>query len=252
MEDASVPFESFQSYRPTTRPPMARLTIYDDGCSDGEVIRLREDRTTIGSERAVVRIPHDSLISPCHIAIDRIFSEGEYRWVLTDLNSLTGLWIRVRKTRLKNESEFTVGKNFFRFQDGDSSRDDRRQIASRIADGSIPGIDLSEDVSSPSRSVACLEKSIRQQDQSFEFVTYLLDGEYWIGKSIDCEIPFPNDPFLIPKHVRIFKEESFWYAETQGAPNGLWIRVDRLVVQDSCAFQIGEQRFHLSCKWNDD
>src|SRR5690242_19786653 len=35
-------------YRPTFRPPVALLTLCDDGERDGEVIRIRTDRFVIG------------------------------------------------------------------------------------------------------------------------------------------------------------------------------------------------------------
>src|SRR5689334_22452316 len=35
-------------FRPTARPPVPLLTVFDDGKADGEVIRIREAKFTIG------------------------------------------------------------------------------------------------------------------------------------------------------------------------------------------------------------
>ncbi len=250
-DDESVSNEVVQSYRPIQRPAMARLTIYDDGCSDGEVIRLREDRTTIGRDRAIVRIPHDPLIDPCHFSIERQWIDDEWRWVLTDLDSQTGLWIRVRKTKLRDESQFMVGRNRYLFREASAHTDSRAQLEARLADGSLPGWDISSEGETQERRVSCLEKLSNAIAKSGEMATYLIDGDFMDWSLSRMCRQRASDTFLAAKHVRIYRDEQ-WCAETQGAPNGLWIRMERLVVQESCAFQIGEQRFHLSCRWNDD
>src|SRR6266436_4682424 len=35
-------------YRPTVRPPIALLTVFDDGTTEGQMIRVRGDRFIIG------------------------------------------------------------------------------------------------------------------------------------------------------------------------------------------------------------
>ncbi len=54
---------SVSPYRPMARPPVAMLTVYDDGKMEGEVIRIRDTRFTIGRTEGDLRIPIDGLIS---------------------------------------------------------------------------------------------------------------------------------------------------------------------------------------------
>src|SRR5271157_4341310 len=44
-------------FRPTVRPPVAVLTVCDDGKLDGEVIRIRDQRFVIGRSEGDLKIP---------------------------------------------------------------------------------------------------------------------------------------------------------------------------------------------------
>src|SRR5262249_13197262 len=48
-------------YRPMKRPPLALLTVYDDGKTEGEVIRIRGSRFVIGRTDGNLHIPFDGL-----------------------------------------------------------------------------------------------------------------------------------------------------------------------------------------------
>ena len=97
------PPASTGAYRPTQRPPLALLTVLDDGKSEGEVVRLRADRFVIGRSEGDLLIPHDQQISARHIEITRQRSGDKYRWVVTDLQSSNGLFIRVSRTILADK-----------------------------------------------------------------------------------------------------------------------------------------------------
>ena len=56
-------------YRPTSRPPLAILTVFDDGKSEGEMIRIRAAKFTIGRTEGDLRIPIDGRISSRHVEI---------------------------------------------------------------------------------------------------------------------------------------------------------------------------------------
>lgn len=58
---AAVP--SAVPYRPTVRPPMAILVVFDDGRTDGEIIRIRDHRFIIGRSEGDLVIPFDGRIS---------------------------------------------------------------------------------------------------------------------------------------------------------------------------------------------
>src|SRR5262245_12937100 len=75
------------AYRPTARPTIAMLTVYDDGKLDGEVIRIRDQRFVIGRTEGNLTIPIDSRISARHVEITHQVVGGLHRWVVTDLQS---------------------------------------------------------------------------------------------------------------------------------------------------------------------
>src|SRR6185437_9364261 len=86
----ATPLASASPYRPTQRPPLALLTVLDDGKTDGEVVRLRTDRFVIGRTEGDLLIPHDQQISARHLEITRQRVNEKYRWVVTDLQSSNG------------------------------------------------------------------------------------------------------------------------------------------------------------------
>jgi hypothetical protein len=112
----SAPAAGASPYRPTLRAPVALLTVLDDGKSDGEVLRLRTDRFVIGRAEGDFLIPHDSLISARHLEITRHRAGEQYRWVITDLQSTNGLFVRCSRIALADQVEFLVGKGRYRFE----------------------------------------------------------------------------------------------------------------------------------------
>lgn len=247
-ENNSKPLERF---RPYLRPSMALLTIYDDGISDGEVVRIRRDCTVIGRERGHIRIPHDPGISSAHVSITRSVKDEQSHWRLKDLKSETGLWVRVRKTELRDGAEFMAGRCKFRFKAAIISPTSNYSLEKRILGGSIPGNTQfdSSNTNHVGSEYACIESLSPIPIVAHTPRLHLIIGEYWIGRDPNCAITLVDDTFLAMHHLRIHFENEKWFAEarSRGTPNGMWIRVDSLNVHKSCAFQIGEQRFHLNC-----
>ena len=106
---------SASPFRPTARPPVAVLTVFDDGKTDGEVIRIRDHRFVIGRTEGDLRIPIDGRISSRHVEITHQVVGGLHRWVVTDLQSTHGLFVRVSRTALADKAEFLVGNGRYRF-----------------------------------------------------------------------------------------------------------------------------------------
>ena len=74
----------------------------------------------------------------------------------------------------------------------------------------------------------------------------LVNPEYWIGRNPDCAVCRSDDPFVEPRHVRLFRDaKGAWHAQNNKSANGLWVKVPQITVDDGCLFQIGEQRFRL-------
>lgn len=227
-------------YRPTLRPPMAVLTVCDDGKAEGEQLRLRDGRFVIGRTDGDLVIPHDGMISSRHVEITRQLVGSQPRWVITDLQSTNGLFVRISRTPLNDQSELLVGKGRYRLiaptTDGAATADyvppekARNTTQAWGADGAAPTIPA----------------LVELVGKAFGNRVALIGPEYWIGGDPACEIYRPNDPFCESRHARLTRDaKGSWLIEQSKTVNGLWFRVPQVVCESVVQFQIGEQRFRL-------
>src|SRR4051794_9083594 len=91
--------------RPVQRPPLGLLCIVDDGTQEGEWLRLRGERTVIGRSDGDVLIPHDVQMSGRHAEIVREMTAKGWRWLLRDLGSTNGTFVRIGMTVLRQDNE---------------------------------------------------------------------------------------------------------------------------------------------------
>ncbi len=198
-----------EPYRPTERPPVALLTILDDGASEGETIRLRNPAIRIGRTTCDIQIPHDGRISSPHVMLGREKTEAGWRWTITDAGGTDGLFIRVSRLQLSNGTEFLVGRGRYRYTPA-------------------PAPTLVELVDGVPVASFVLEKL-----------------ENWIGTAAECDIR-RNDRFVEPWHARVFTSPGRgWTVQHDKTLNGVWLRVPQVTVAGVCFFMIGEQRFRL-------
>jgi pSer/pThr/pTyr-binding forkhead associated (FHA) protein len=223
-------------FRPTTRPPVALLTVCDDGKTDSEVIRIRNPRFVIGRTEGDLCIPIDGRISSRHVEISLQAIGGTPRWVVTDLQSTHGLYVRVSRVLLADEAEFLVGGGRYEF--------DARQHAPGIS-ADEPGFSRTHgwpDAATTGRPPTLTELLGAEIGNR----VLLTNPEYWIGSDPTCAFHRPHDPFCEPRHVRLYRKPSgAWHAENNKSPNGLWVRMSQITVDAMVQFQIGEQRFRL-------
>ena len=224
----------------TARPPIANLTVFDDAKSEGEVVRIRTDRFVIGRSEGDLRIPHDELISARHVEVTRLRVGEAYRWVITDLQATNGLFVRVSRTVLADKAEFLVGKGCYRFEAPTS-------VAPNTVDflppDTPPASTRPWEVRSPTPEQPVLVELLAGTSGARIPLT---NAEYWIGSDPVCAICRKGDPFVEPRHVRLYRDASgAWHAQNNKSANGLWYRVPQIMVDDACLFQIGEQRLRL-------
>jgi len=231
-------------FRLVVRPPIAMLTVCDDGKNDGEVIRIRSHRFVIGRTEGDLCIPLDGRISARHVEVTLQTVAGRHhRWVVTDLQSTHGLFVRVSRVKLGDSSELIVGGGRYHFeaprhQEGttleDLSQDDRFESTHGFTDPSTR-------IQAPA-----LTELIGNQIGNR---VLLVNPEYWIGSDPSCPICRHDDPFCEPRHVRLYSNpKGIWHAENNKTANGLWVRMPQVVVESHVQFQIGEQRFRLRSK----
>jgi hypothetical protein len=230
-------------FRPTSRPPVARLTVFDDGKTDGEVIRIRDHRFIIGRTEGDFRIPLDGRISARHVEITHQAVGGHPRWVVTDLQSTHGMFVRVSRTILGDKAEFLVGNGRYRFEA--PHVDDGPTIDQEAGEPNFSETRPLDEGASPYRPAAVTELLGKEIGNRI----VLVKSEYWIGSDPSCEICRPDDPFCEPRHVRLSRSQrGSWHAEHRKTPNGLWFRMAQITVESVAQFQIGEQRFQLKVK----
>jgi hypothetical protein len=230
----AVPAEvEAQAERPVLRPPIALLCILDDGRANGEWVRLRSDVTVLGRTEGNVLIPHDGLASSRHAEIVRQRTPTGYRWLLADLQSTNGTFLRITSTILHNDNEVLIGGGRYRFEAG--------VAASPAAPPSTtqpwPGI-------APIRSQV---PSLVELSPAGPVCRHTLTRpEYWIGRDAQlCAIARPGDALVNARHARLYRDANgVWRIENNKSLNGLWLRIaDPMPLGPSCQFRVGEQRF---------
>src|SRR5271157_2421731 len=210
------------------------------------VTRVQERAEATGSARVVgrtegdLKIPIDGRISSRHVEITLQTVGGLHRWVVTDLQSTHGMFVRVSRTVLAERAEFLVGNGRYRFDSPQALAD---ATVAQIADPAVSGATQGWDGSpSPFRPPAVTELIGNEIGNRI----LLVKPEYWIGTDPTGSICRSDDPFCEPRHVRLFRTlNGSWYAEHNRTQNGLWLRMSQIVVDPVVRFQIGEQRFLL-------
>ncbi len=227
-------------FRPTVRAPVAELTVLDDGKAEGEVIRVREHRFVIGRAEGNLRIPIDGRMSSRHVEISLQAVGGLHRWVVTDLQSKHGMFVRVSRTALADQAEFLVGNGRYRLDAPRPVGDGTAAYASNMpSTGETQGWDAGPGPFRPPALTELIGDEIGNR-------VLLVKPEYWIGSDPLCAIPRTDDPFCEPRHVRVFrKPKGDWHAEHDKTRNGLWLRMAQIVAESVIHFQVGEQRFRL-------
>ncbi|OWK37822.1 FHA domain-containing protein [Fimbriiglobus ruber] len=239
--------EDATPFRPRQRPPMALLCVLHDGDTGGEWIPLRMDRHVIARNEGDIRIPHDAQISGRqHAEIVRARLEtGGYRWFIADLGSTNGTFVRASKINLAVGSEVLFGQTRYRFDAGQPAAPAPPPVLENfmtVRPGSSPLLRLPSVVESAPPSL--VEITATGDGERIA----LIRDEYWLGcDPTHCAIVPRDDPFVSPRHARIFKDENGrWRVENNRSRNGVWLRLtQRLPVEKMCQFLLGEQRFIL-------
>jgi pSer/pThr/pTyr-binding forkhead associated (FHA) protein len=207
-------------FRPTARPPISLLTVFDDGKADGEVIRLREGRFLIGRTEGDLRIPLDGRMSARHVEITYQHVNGLHRWVVTDLQSTHGLFVHVSRTVLADKAEFLVGNGRYRFDEPQAEPSATADYeADELGRGATHPWSNGPSPFRPPALTELLGSDIGNR-------VLLVKPEYWIGSDPTCPICRPDDPFCEPRHVRLYrKPKGGWHAQHNKTTNGLGLRM---------------------------
>jgi pSer/pThr/pTyr-binding forkhead associated (FHA) protein len=222
-------------YRPSLRPALPLLIVLDDGRDDGETVRIRSNRFVIGRSDGDLRIGHDILMSARHAELSRPDGEGGPQWVLTDLDSTNGTFVRVGNALLKTGHEFILGRSRYRFDAGQT--DDAPPPKPGAAGATRTWIPEHGSAAVPSLT----ELTLTGDGPSVP----LVNAEYLIGRDARaCAIVPRGDPYVCPRHARLYRDEkNRWHVANHHSVNGVWLRIEKMTLERGCRFLLGEQRF---------
>ena len=223
-------------FKPSLRPPVALLIVFDNGADDGETVRVRGERFVIGRSEGDLLLPHDGQVSGRHAELVRHHNDdGSWDWVLTDLGSTNGTFVRAGSAVLKDGQELLIGRTRYRFDAG---------MTAPTPDGDAPALPRTT-VTWDSDAGPPLPSLVELLPSGVGARLPLLESEYWAGADrTACAIVPTDDPFVSPRHARLTRDaKGRWHIANNKSVNGVWLRVEQMELASSCQFQIGEQRF---------
>jgi pSer/pThr/pTyr-binding forkhead associated (FHA) protein len=227
--------EDSHDFRPCLRPPVPVLTILDDGSMEqGEEVRLRRERFSIGRTSGDVQIPNDTSISGAHAEIRRTPWKGGFQWHLHDLDSVNGTFVRCVRAVLHENAILILGTRRFRLRNplkpGSMplmTRDTNLLDGRHIPDAVWPV--LTEASAKP----GAVEFSLRSDK--------LVIGR--AGGGADIEL---DDPLLANRHAELKRmRDGTWMIVAETTRNGIWVSISAVGLTPWSFFRCGEQRFRF-------
>jgi hypothetical protein len=244
-EPAPAPAAAVETapFRPVRRPPMAVLQIFDDGRKSAELVRLRQAKFVIGRTDGDLVLGNDPLLSGRHAELERVCRAGCYSWVLRDLNSRNGTFVRVKGMALKEETEILISRNRFRFAAAGPSQEEID------AEESSANVRQTINWRPPSVLLAANRPLLVELLHSGEGRKFSLrDDCQFIGRDPrQCRIALPEDETLDLRHAKaVCDAQGRWQLEDCDSVNGVWLRVREIALAAQSSFLLGEQVFALA------
>ncbi len=225
-------------FRPNIRPPMALLTILDDGDDTGEIVRVRAHATIVGRVDGDIVIGHDNGISSRHAEISRRSENGEWAWYLKDLQSTNGTFVRTSTVLLSQGQELLIGRRRFRFEAPATALGAVEPAP--VANATQKWESLSRDQILAASRPELVDISPGSLPQRFP----LPDGETFLGRDASLCSIIVEDDLVDRRHARLFRDaKGRWVIANLQSRNGLWARVQEVKLGRGAYFQCGEQRF---------
>ena len=227
-------------FRPTSRQPLAVLTILDDGSrEEGEAIRIRSPKFSIGRDSGDVQMPFDTDMSGKHAELRCQKRDGRFRWYLIDRKSTNGTFVRGFRAMLSKESELMIGGRRYRFRQPEQGDGAAETAALQTQAYRAPNRTMVEQFMPQLKEIGVSEENA----PSFS----IGGSETIVGSDPKCQITIKSDPFVSPRHARFYQDErERWVVEDQKSLNGVWIRVKRFPMDKTTEFQLGQQRFRFN------
>ncbi|MFM1997150.1 MAG: hypothetical protein RLZZ111_1537 [Planctomycetota bacterium] len=227
--------EDIHEFRPTLRPPVPVLTVLDDGSMEqGEDVRLRRERLSIGRLSGDIELPNDSSVSASHAEIRRTPWKGGFQWHLHDLDSVNGTFVRCLRAVVHENAILILGSRRFRLR---NPLRPRTVPASAAETNQLDGRHIPETVwpvlAEASTKAGAVEVPLRSER--------LVIGR--AGGGADVEL---DDPLLANTHATLKRmRDGSWMITSETTRNGIWVSVSAVALTPYCFFRCGEQRFRF-------
>ena len=221
--------------RPTVRPPVAVLTILDDGSLEtGEDIRIRTERFVIGRESGDLVLPNDRAISASHAEIRRIDNHGRAEWRLVDLGTSNGTFVRVVGGTLYPETVMMLGLRQFQLSPAFAAL-----ATAQAADGT-------QQLDTSAAAASAWPTLVEKTDRDNKLVFPLRRAKVTIGLTGGgCDIEI-DDPHLAKHHATIEQNApGIWTVRSAESINGTWLSLTKAKLTACCFFRCGEQLFRF-------
>lgn len=231
-----------RTFAPQRRPAYPKLTIIDDHSDDnsGEVIRIRHEALTIGRTEGDLVFPAESLMSSLHakVSLQRVRSD-RLTWVLEDMNSRNGVFLRLPEFEVAPGNEFVVGATKLRMH-GESN-------LGRVTSAPLTAYEA-----------FLADPKTLKRTYALELCSYSITGVardipidsqgVKLGRCVPGTGLIEGDPFIEAHHATVRRSSAGgWKVTDQKSHNGLWLRVHRVVLAQPAMFLVGEQRFTITC-----
>lgn len=227
-------------YRSQYRWPAPTILICNDGTLDaGETVYVRSEKISIGRTKGELTFGHDIAMSSAHAQIAREDIGGKQDWVLRDLESSNGTFVRSRNVTLRPGIVIQLGSKRFRFEAPAAG-------TLGMPAATDPGTALLSDFKAwhadalpaftecvPAGATAAARYPIR--------TTRATIGRPNCGNDIAID-----DLCVGSLHAVVTRDVSgVWQLEAHPTLNGVWVKIDAIRLIDNCLFQCGEQRFRF-------
>lgn len=221
-----------EPYVPMHRATYPNLLVLDDGSDNaGELLRIRRGTFEIGRNEGDINFPAERLMSAQHCKIElREIEPNAWCWLLSDLDSRHGLFLRLDSFVAKPGMQFLCGGSKFSVGGPSSSL-----TTADLKLGYSPFVDKSSD--SCELTIDCY--SVAQESLAVKLKQSLVIGSG--VRENGCSV---KDPFVDYEHATMeLISENKWQVTDRESLNGLWLRVKSVQLDDSHMFLAGEQRF---------
>lgn len=229
--DISVP-ESVTQPTPVVAPVshvVAYLVVIKPDGSEGARIPLTQGEVTLGRSSEHEVLANDPFLSPAHASI----SSNGSRFVVSDLGSLNGVFVRIRAERELHDGDYVrVGQELLHFQ-----------LMSTV----LPLIEKApETLTSGSPDTGYWGRLTLIAGPDLESRAFVFSGdEVTIGREVG-DVMFRDDGFVSGRHARIAKVENKIFIKDLGSSNGTYIRIRQSHdIEPGDLILMGQQLFKL-------